>query len=251
MCCGLWCRGCGRGRAASGPAASSSPSMATAWRSPGRVRPRRNGPLTCGSPAMPARAEQGRRLALVVASSDYRDPALRQLRAPGHDAADLAAVLGDPAIGTFEVRALINAPSEQLLRGIARFCQQAGPGDLVLVYLSCHGVLDSRGRLYYATIDTERALLSATAVAAQWLNDQLDDCRARRQILLLDCCHSGAFAKGGKGDDGLARLRWPPMPGSRPPPPPCHPRPPWWPLPPVAPVPLPLHRAHPSGQLFP
>ncbi len=153
---------------------------------------------------MPARDEQGRRLALIVASSDYRDPTLRRLRAPGHDASDLAEVLRDPAIGIFNVRTLINAPSDQLLRGIARFCQQAGPGDVVLVYLSCHGVLDDRGRLYYATVDTERALLSATAMSAQWLNDQLEDCRARRQILLLDCCHSGAFAKGGKGEDALA-----------------------------------------------
>jgi outer membrane protein assembly factor BamB len=80
----------------------------------------------------------------------------------------------------------------------------------VLVYLSCHGLLDDRGRLFYATIDTdtERGLLPATAVPAQWLddqlNDQLDDCRARQQILLLDCCHSGALAKGSKGDDALA-----------------------------------------------
>ena len=153
---------------------------------------------------MPAQDDQGRRLALIVASSDYRDPTLRQLRAPGHDASDLAEVLRDPAIGAFDVRTLINTPSDQLLRVIAQFCRQPGPGDLVLVYLSCHGVLDDRGRLYYAATDTERDLLSATAVAAQWLSDQLDDCRARRQILMLDCCHSGAFAKGSKGDDVLA-----------------------------------------------
>ena len=156
---------------------------------------------------MPAQDKQGRRLALIVGSSEYGDPTLQQLRAPGRDAADLAEVLRDPAIGTFDVRTLVNTPSDQLLRGIAQFCRQAELGDLVLVYLSCHGVLDDRGRLYYATINTERVLLSATAVAANWLNEQLDDCRARRQILLLDCCHSGAFAKGSKGskgDDALA-----------------------------------------------
>jgi D-xylose transport system substrate-binding protein len=153
---------------------------------------------------MPAQDKQGRRLALIVGSSEYRDPTLQQLRAPGRDATDLAEVLRDPAIGTFNVRTLVNTPSDQLLRGIAQFCHQADLGDLVLVYLSCHGVLDDRGRLYYATINTERVLLSATAVAANWLNEQLDDCRARQQILLLDCCHSGAFAKGSKGDDALA-----------------------------------------------
>ena len=153
---------------------------------------------------MPTQDEPGRRLALIVASSDYRDPTLHQLRAPGRDASDLAEVLGNPAIGIFDVRTLMDTPSDQLLRGIAQFCRQAGPGDLLMVYLSCHGVLDDRGRLYYATIDTERALLSATAVSAHWLSEQLDDCRARQKILVLDCCHSGAFARGSKGDSALA-----------------------------------------------
>ena len=153
---------------------------------------------------MPIQGEPGRRLALIVATSDYRDPTLHQLRAPGRDASDLAEVLGDPAIGIFDVRTLMDTPSDQLLRGIAQFCGQASPGDLLLIYLSCHGVLDDRGRLYYATIDTERSLLSATAVAAQWLTEQLDDSRAHRKILLLDCCHSGAFARGAKGGSELA-----------------------------------------------
>ena len=65
---------------------------------------------------MPALDERGRRLALIVASSDYRDPTLQQLRAPGRDACDLAEVLGDPAIGTFDVRTLIDIPSDRLLR---------------------------------------------------------------------------------------------------------------------------------------
>ena len=160
--------------------------------------------MICGSPAMPIQGEPGRRLALIVATSDYRDPTLHQLRAPGRDASDLAEVLGDPAIGIFDVRTLMDTPSDQLLRGIAQFCGQASPGDLLLIYLSCHGVLDDRGRLYYATIDTERSLLSATAVAAQWLTEQLDDSRAHRKILLLDCCHSGAFARGAKGGSELA-----------------------------------------------
>jgi uncharacterized caspase-like protein len=65
-------------------------------------------------------------------------------------------------------------------------------------------VLDDRGRLYYATVDTERDMLSATALRSEWLNEQLDDSRARSIVLMLDCCHSGAFAKGAKGTEALA-----------------------------------------------
>jgi hypothetical protein len=153
---------------------------------------------------MPAQAEKGRRLALIIAGSRYSDPTLQQLRAPGKDASDLAEVLRDPAIGGFAVETLIDAPADQVKRGIFDFCDQADPGDLLLFYLSCHGLLDDRGRLYYATTDTERRLLGLTAVPAEWLNEQLEDCRARREILILDCCHSGAFAKGSKGGNALA-----------------------------------------------
>lgn len=146
----------------------------------------------------------GRRLALVIATGHYVDPTLAKLRAPGQDAADLATVLEDAAVGGFEVETVLDVPAESLRRQIAQFCTRIGPHDLALVYLSCHGVLDDRGRLYYATTDTDRALLSATAVPSAWLNEQLEDCRSRRQIMVLDCCHSGAFAKGAKGEGALA-----------------------------------------------
>ena len=45
----------------------------------------------------------GRRLALIVATDEYHDPGLKQLRAPGTDAEALAAVLRDPERGEFEV----------------------------------------------------------------------------------------------------------------------------------------------------
>jgi hypothetical protein len=154
---------------------------------------------------MPTAADTSqRRLALIVATSDYRDPTLHRLRAPGTDAEALAEVLGDPEIGAFDVQILLNLPSHELFRGIAQFCADSRPTDLLLLYISCHGVLDDRGRLYYATVNTERRLLGATSVSAQWLNDQLEDCSARRQLLFLDCCHSGAFERGMKGDASLA-----------------------------------------------
>ncbi len=152
----------------------------------------------------PGEDAAGRRRALVVATASYADPTLAKLHAPGQDASDFAAVLEDMELGGFEVETVLDAPADSLRRRVARFCAQGGPHDLALVYLSCHGVLDDRGRLYYATVDTDRELLAATAVPSGWLNEQLEDCRCRRQILVLDCCHSGAFAKGAKGESGLA-----------------------------------------------
>ena len=146
----------------------------------------------------------GRRLALIIATSSYADPTLAKLRAPGQDASALAEVLGSESIGGFAVDTVLDAPADTIRRRVAQFCARGETRDLALVYLSCHGLLDDRGRLYYATSDTDRELLSVTAVQAAWLNDHLEDCRCRRQIVILDCCHSGAFAKGAKGESALA-----------------------------------------------
>lgn len=153
---------------------------------------------------MLGQGDNSRRVALVIATSRYQEESLAHLRAPGTDARELAEVLADTRVGGFDVQTLLDAPHDQLMRGVLELCSSAGPTDFVLVYLSCHGLVDDRGRLFYASTNTERRLLAATAISAAWLNEQLEDCRARSQVLMLDCCHSGAFAKGAKGDSALA-----------------------------------------------
>src|SRR6266516_2217001 len=145
----------------------------------------------------------GARLALVVATSTYTDPGLRQLRAPARDADDLAEVLADPGIGGFAVTTVIDQPAQQIRLAIEDFLDGRGTGDLLLVYLSCHGLLDARRRLYFAAADTRKDRLGSTAVEAAWVLDQLEHCRARRQVLILDSCFSGAFAHGAKGEVDL------------------------------------------------
>ena len=158
-----------------------------------------------GWPAMPpaSDASPGPRLALVVATNTYTDPGLRQLRAPARDADDLTQVLADPGIGGFAVTTVIDQPAHQVRLAIEDFLDGRGTGDLLLIYLSCHGLLDARRRLYFAATDTRKDRLGSTGVEAAWVLDQLEHCRARRQVLILDSCFSGAFAHGAKGEADL------------------------------------------------
>ena len=156
-------------------------------------------PSTRPAPDLPP----GLRAALVIATSAYADPELSQLRAPARDADELVQVLADPDVAAFTVTPLINQPEPRIRRAIGAFLADRGTDDLVLVYLSCHGLLDERGRLYFAATDTVKTQLGATALESAWLLDRLDECRARRQVLILDCCFSGAFARGSKGDMDL------------------------------------------------
>ncbi len=118
------------------------------------------------------------------------------------DAAILTKVLADPEIGGFTVTSVINKPARAILLAVEDFLADRGTGDLLLVYLSCHGVLDDRRRLFFAAKDTRKDRLGATGVESAWVRDQLEHCRARSQILILDSCFSGAFANA-KGDDDL------------------------------------------------
>ena len=139
----------------------------------------------------------GRRSALLVATDRYEDEGLTQLRAPAGDAAELAEVLGDPEIGGFEVRPpLLNQPEGVVRREIDGFLDSARLGDTVLLYISGHGVLSQSGRLYFAMVDTRLAGLRSTGVPGAFVHDAMKDSRAHRKVLILDCCHSGAFARG-------------------------------------------------------
>jgi hypothetical protein len=136
------------------------------------------------------------RYALIVASSRYSDATLTQLEAPAHDARSLAKVLAAPGIGDFDVTTLTDEPAPSVMQGIEDFFDGRRREDLVLLYFSGHGILDEGARLYFATTDTRVDRPRSTAVAADFVNELMTECRSRRQVLVLDCCNSGAFARG-------------------------------------------------------
>jgi uncharacterized caspase-like protein len=139
--------------------------------------------------------------ALIIGNNKYDDQKLAQLKTPAADSQALAKILDDKTIGSFdEVTPLINQTETRVRRAISTFLTNKKPDDLVLLYFSGHGVLDDRGRLYLALKDTQVNLLKATSISSSFVADEMDSCRSKRQILILDCCHSGAFARGTKGE---------------------------------------------------
>jgi hypothetical protein len=138
----------------------------------------------------------GNRSALIVACDGYADAGLGRLRAPASDARALAGVLQDPAIGGFDVRTLMNAPAYEVALGIEEFFADRVADDLLLLHLSCHGVKDEDGELYFAMANTALRRLAATGVAAEFVNRRMNRSRSRRVVLLLDCCYAGAFERG-------------------------------------------------------
>jgi len=138
----------------------------------------------------------GRRLALLIATYQYQDTGLRRLTAPAHDAESFATVLQDPDIAGFEVTTLINEPHHRVGEAIGDFYRDRRRDDLTLLYFTGHGLKDDNGRLYLAMANTRRDSLLFTALSAEQIDQAMSGCPSRRQVLILDCCYSGAFPAG-------------------------------------------------------
>ncbi|MGH3791857.1 MAG: caspase family protein, partial [Pseudonocardiaceae bacterium] len=136
------------------------------------------------------------RVTLLVGCSDYEDPSFPRLPAPVQDVDALRRVLADETIGDFSVDTLLNKPSGTVSAQIESFFANRKPDDFLVLYFSCHGVLDSRGRLYFVTANSRKGLLDSTGISARWVQEQMNKSRSRSIVLLLDCCYSGAFARG-------------------------------------------------------
>jgi Caspase domain len=144
----------------------------------------------------PTGGVEGGRFALIIASSEFEDATLRRLTAPPQDAEGLRQVLADPTIGGFEVTTYMNAPSSALSEAIEVFFDGRRRDDLLLLYYSGHGIKDMEGRLHFAARNTRNDRLRSTAIPASFIHDVMLNSRSRSQVLVLDCCHSGAFTRG-------------------------------------------------------
>ena len=134
--------------------------------------------------------------ALIIANNEYADDGLRRLRAPAHDAESLGEVLRSPDIGGFDVKTLLNVPAHEATLAVEEFFADRAPDDLLLLHVSCHGLKDEGGDLYFAASNTLMRRLGATAIPANFVNRCMGRSRSRRIVLLLDCCYAGAFERG-------------------------------------------------------
>jgi hypothetical protein len=141
--------------------------------------------------------------ALIVGNTEYTDPGLTKLTAPAKDVEDFESVLKDPGICAFDtVITLINQSSSTVIAAIDEFYDQKRYDDLLVLYFSGHGIKDEFGSLYLAFKDTIVTRLRRTAIKSADISEVMDQSRSRRQVLILDCCNSGAFPEGAKAQIG-------------------------------------------------
>ena len=136
-----------------------------------------------------------RKYAVLIGNLSYSDSKFRRLNKPDADANALAGVLRDPSIGAFDdVRVVIDKDSAEVRREIVGLFANKEFEDLVLLYFAGHAVKDEFAQLHLAVADTESAYIAANGIDADFIKKVMDRSRSRKQVLVLDCCFSGAFS---------------------------------------------------------
>jgi formylglycine-generating enzyme required for sulfatase activity len=140
--------------------------------------------------------------ALIIATSRYSDPELSPLPSVMQDAAGLREVLADPRIGGFVVTECRDSPYPVWRERIVEFFSKASADEMLLLYISGHGLKDQPGRLYFAATDTRQSQLAANGIPSSFIHEQANGSRSRRVVMIFDTCFSGAFASGWELKDG-------------------------------------------------
>ena len=153
-----------------------------------------------------------KKYAVLIGNSQFPDEPdqkkLPTLACPERDVDDLAGVLADVNRGEFDVVTLKNQASYQVLQKLQKTIKQLQADDLLLVYYSGHGKPNKSNILHLTTFDTVINELESTAIPIHRVYDIIATGKAKKIIIILDCCYSGAAGQGFRGDinDGLQQL---------------------------------------------
>jgi hypothetical protein len=163
--------------------------------------------------AAPATTQQRTTLYFLgIGVSKYADSRIA-LEYAAKDPSDLGATFELLRSPTFDVKTKLltdAAATADGVRNAASFFADATIDDTIVVFIAGHGGHGRDGNFYYVAEDTKIEQLLTTAVPFDAIEDLLTHGKARRRLLLLDTCESGA-----RDDLGAAADRLPPKARSR------------------------------------
>ncbi|GIF07403.1 hypothetical protein [Actinoplanes siamensis] len=128
----------------------------------------------------------GRRLAVVVTVEHHDDTVLRRYAVPSADVRSLAAALGDPGLGGFDVEFLQDPETWDVYQRLQALCDGRTGADTLLVYFRGILLTGPGGGLYLATPDTVMQRPADTAVDVTRLDALIHRSQAGQVMIILD-----------------------------------------------------------------
>jgi uncharacterized caspase-like protein/Flp pilus assembly protein TadD len=150
------------------------------------------------------------KFALLIGVGNYQSSELQNLAAAIPDVRAIEKVLIDPAIADFaqtDVMVLLNPEPQQMREAIDHLFADRKKDDLILLYFSGHGVTNDSGNFYFTSAITQKNRLNSTAIPATFVNGLMEGSKSQRQVVILDSCFSGAFAKDMKAKGEAVNLQ--------------------------------------------
>lgn len=138
------------------------------------------------------------RVALLIGVGTY-ESGFNPLPAAIRDVQAIKQVLRDPQIGSFnesDIKTLENPDPQRMREEIESLFADRQKDDLLLLYFSGHGVTDDSGSFYLTNFRTRKDRLNSTAISSDEIHRLMEASRSKYQVVILDCCFSGAFARG-------------------------------------------------------
>ena len=145
-----------------------------------------------------------RRVALVIGVDGYQDPDLSTLSFAGKDANDIATLLTNQDVGSYdEVRVLTSLQDtdrKAILHHLEAITADLQRDDTFLLYLSGHGTLTldpiDGTSLYFLPSDAKLDHPKERGIAVSWLEETVSELVPRRRVMIMDTCHNGRSKSG-------------------------------------------------------
>jgi WD40 repeat protein len=152
---------------------------------------------------------------LAIGVNQYQDLGINQLNFAANDATHLSSTftrnfqkLALPVQTTTIIDRM--ASKTRIMQALREAAGKAGPDDVFMLVLSGHGHADEQGVWYFIPNDFDRSAGLAAALSSLELKRALQAIPARKQFVIVDSCHSGAFATGMRAwpvqDTAIAQL---------------------------------------------
>lgn len=144
-----------------------------------------------------ANEEKNNLYAIAIGVSDYKDDRF-DLKYAAKDAKDVLQRLTEKKENYQNIRQklLIDADvTKENIYALKDFLAEAGPEDLVVVFIAGHGVLDLNYEYFYGTCDINFDDPAQRGISYSQIEDLFNHVRSQRKLLIMDTCHSGELDK--------------------------------------------------------